>query len=392
MVNYENGDFNPCIAMLSDGLRDVYTTTSNVSFFSDSKEYFASDQFINDYHTGKWNGGISLIIDDVPIGLNAGASNEDIHQFQQKIRQSNSVIVKLQTYSTISRSTINVDLANAYNKCIEDHQIYGLSIDLNGSTDLSALVTIKYKPLADGDPHPTIAYVQLIGLSNKETQDILDGQLRIGNTVEGEMSFSASRQPKQELIVVINTSNGLSAVKRLEASDDIGSELTPIGTVISSMLDFDSFSKLTKNNNDSNVGIWSPTKSKWSPCDGRSLTGSKYQTLWAGSIGSNAPDLRGVFLRGLNQFDVMEPTPANTVQANPENKKRGDFQPDALIVHNHNYDRFDGIILNDISNDTDQRKASLGTNRAVTTSVPNTPTSTETRPKNVSIYYYLRIN
>jgi hypothetical protein len=393
-----NGDFNSCVQLLNDGLRDVYTTTNNVSLFQDSKTYFASDQFISDYHSGKWNGGISVIVDAIPIGLNAGASDDDVHRFQQRIRSSTSLTVQLQTYQTITRSTLNIELANTFNTCIENSQRFGLYIDLTASDDNVANVTIKYMPLSSDDQHPKIKSVQLVGLDDNATQSILNSTLKIGTVIPDQLSFTAYRKPKQQMVIVLNTSNGLSIVKRLDGDDESQLSTLPIGTIISSMIDFDNFNKATKNNGSINTASWSPTKSKWAPCDGRSVIGSTYYTLLINSpstngVASNVPDLRGVFVRGLNRFDNNEQSSAPTYQLNPDNKLIGEFQGDALQDHTHNYDRYKANVINDFSNDKDQRKGNFAPNEVEsTTSVQGAKTATETRPKNRSVYYYVKIN
>jgi hypothetical protein len=393
----DNGDFDHCVALLKDGLRDEYTSNASGSFFENSKSYFSSDQFVYDYHAGKWNGGISVVIDDVPLGLNAGASDNDIHTFQQKIRSSNSLVVNSQTYATISRSPINVDLANSYNTCVENTQTFGLTIDLTGSDDNTANVTVNYRPLSSTDLHPKIKSVQLVGLDDYATQSLLNSTLKVGTTVLDHTSFSAYRKPGQPMIIVINTSNGLSIVKKLEGSADDGSGNSPIGTIIVSTFDFDTFSRLTKNNSATGNDVWSPIKSKWAPCDGRDVTGSKYQTKWAGALGPLLPDLRGVFLRGLNQFDYREPNQVATFHANPEEKHANEFQTDAVGKHSHTIDVRTGYMLQLGVLEKIKTSIFVGDRPAYADSYGNLtavedPNAKETRPKNVSVYYYIRIN
>ncbi len=381
-------DINPCLALLSDGLRDEYSTGTHVSLFSDSKSYFSSDQFVQDYHSNKWNGAISVVIDDVPIGLSAGSSDAALYTFQNKIRRASSVVISYATYSTLSRSTLNVELANKFNECIEINQRFGLSVQMTGE-DIIAF-TVRYHALSSGDPHPYIKSVEVRGIQDDDRSQIINHTLAKDNLVEDEVSFTARRKGHEEVLIVVNTTNGLSIVKRLASNDESASMEMPVGTIIISMLDFESFSKATKNNAAVPSGLWSPTKSKWAPCDGRSVVGSKYQTTWAGAIGLNVPDMRGVFLRGLNQFDPQEPTRVSTAQANPEIKNRGDFQEDQFKIHSHTFEHFDNHIITDFSNDKDQRKASLGGSNTISTSGVGDPN--ETRPKNRSVFYYIRIN
>src|SRR5690348_12189222 len=72
-----------------------------------------------------------------------------------------------------------------------------------------------------------------------------------------------------------------------------------IGTIISSVLSYDSLCKAMNNESPSIDN----TRSSYVPCDGRTIMGSQLEKL-TNQPGhdhiTNAPDLRGRFIRGLN--------------------------------------------------------------------------------------------
>ena len=73
------------------------------------------------------------------------------------------------------------------------------------------------------------------------------------------------------------------------------------------------------------------------PCDGRGIPGSRLADLTGKP---NAPDLRGMFLRGLNQFDPEEPEPATEDRKDPDSgRKTGSFQGHNVGGHEHTYRR-----------------------------------------------------
>lgn len=171
-----------------------------------------------------------------------------------------------------------------------------------------------------------------------------------------------------------------------------------VGSIVASVLDYSTFSKVNKQ-----PIIFDITKSKWAPADGRKVNGSKY-----GAYAGTVPDLRGVFLRGLNKFYVGMPD--NTLQADPDIRTAGSFQADSIKRHKH--------VLNDPghthpvasgystaggSNGKPGGELTNGGNgngdKNVHPALQNTTGITlneyggaETRPKNIAVYYYIRIN
>lgn len=154
----------------------------------------------------------------------------------------------------------------------------------------------------------------------------------------------------------------------------------PIGTVAASMLDPERFSKMVGNGEDFSV-----VKSTWIPADGREVGGS----LYARVLGrSRVPDLRGLFIRGLNTFEPgRDRLREDSNWADPDGNGRGPGEPqaDSLKAHHH------------MSYGTNESGAASGPGGHYVTDVAKTATTSdegaaETRPKNAALFYYIKIN
>jgi hypothetical protein len=157
----------------------------------------------------------------------------------------------------------------------------------------------------------------------------------------------------------------------------------PVGSVRAALLDETAFASAA-----GDPSTFDASTSKWALADGRTVTGSSYASL---SGNTTLPDMRGVFLRGLN---VGRSTA--TGDSDGGARTAGDYQGDQFAQHNHNTGAFRYLV---------QRNPGSGTTGAPTDSFgPNEPdilntgellaagSGTETRPRNVSVYYYVRIN
>lgn len=144
----------------------------------------------------------------------------------------------------------------------------------------------------------------------------------------------------------------------------------PIGTIIPSMLNESSFAETVADPTD-----FDSEKSKWVLADGRNVDGSEY----AGKVKPQLPDLRGMFLRGMNE---------GRTDGDPDQDRQvGSYQADAFAKHDHNlkfhYRSFKG--------DGGKGRPALDEG---TSPKPVTPIqgNRETRPKNVAVYFYIKIN
>ena len=145
----------------------------------------------------------------------------------------------------------------------------------------------------------------------------------------------------------------------------------PVGTIITSMLNFDTFTYYA---NDIRSLLWNPLKSKWAPADGRNIEGSQYSKAIKRKT---LPDLRGMFIRGLNSFD---PNEQSASQVDPENRSVGNKQ-DATVF---SYNGAEGS--HSPKGDAVWFSGNTGFSKL------HNHTNIENRPVNIAIYYYIKIN
>lgn len=148
----------------------------------------------------------------------------------------------------------------------------------------------------------------------------------------------------------------------------------PVGSVVFSLATPEDFYRLNG------------TKDEWRVCDGQQLPpDSPYAKL----VSPKAPDLRGLFLRGLNDMGSTSGTPpVDASRANPENKMTGEFQSDALAAHSHEF--FRGAYGDDQrSFPSNPRERHFGSAQLKHETLK--AGDKETRPKNVSGFFYVKI-
>ncbi len=173
-------------------------------------------------------------------------------------------------------------------------------------------------------------------------------------------------------------------------------QFQPLGTIIASILNYDQLCNIIGEDK----GVHND-RSSYAPCDGRLITESRLEKLTRVTADQpeesnhikNAPDLRGKFLRGLNQFySPGEPGDFNPeVNGDPDgtHRKAADFQPDSLGSHTHTYSHIN--LGFNASNDGGEGHNEVDV-FADQTRTTNPSGGKETRPRNTAIYYYIKIN
>lgn len=158
-----------------------------------------------------------------------------------------------------------------------------------------------------------------------------------------------------------------------------------IGTIVPSVLNFDQLCKVL-----GETPAFNSRTSTYAPCDGRPISGSRLDVA-TGHLSSVSPDLRGRFIRGLNQMYSVDEPIFDIHKADEEGAGRtpGHYQPDTVARHTHSYtDRQEGVGHNQADDGND-----IGFNRVEEkTTGENSNAGKETRPRNVAMFFYIKIN
>lgn len=145
----------------------------------------------------------------------------------------------------------------------------------------------------------------------------------------------------------------------------------PIGTIIASMLKPADFKKQFLTDADN----WKLADSSTANSEYFNLTGS-----------ANLPDLRGRFLRGMNEsIDSSKGDPNGNMRA------VGSYQADTVKNHNHNDSSF-SLLLKVSGHNSTGSWASINTNPDLIQNRAILPYGgAETRPRNVAVYWYIKV-
>ncbi len=201
------------------------------------------------------------------------------------------------------------------------------------------------------------------------------------------------------IVVAVVTTYGTIAVSAPEAKK-VKEELKdisnlekianmPIGTIVPSMLPPSLFAEVV---GDPAPSVFDPGKSKWVLADGRDIRISRYGRL---SGNAETPDLRGMFLRGLNEGRKDD-------KQDPDVRKPGDYQKDAIQRHGHK-----ATVTGEPTGYKEQAETPSGIGYTRNKAGRNAPyekisvnvsdvvganAEAETRPRNAAVYFYIKIN
>jgi hypothetical protein len=144
------------------------------------------------------------------------------------------------------------------------------------------------------------------------------------------------------------------------------SDRNPIGMIVPSMLTLAQFQAING--------------TTWVLANGASVSGSAYATITGNST---VPDLRGMFLRGKNNGR------ADTNEDPGGERSLGNLQADEFKSHRHDLVVYDSAGSgNNYPTDYFPNVSVTGTN---TTAIQPTG-GIETRPKNIAVNYFIKIN
>ncbi|MEF9480516.1 hypothetical protein OWR28_25065 [Chryseobacterium sp. 1B4] len=180
-----------------------------------------------------------------------------------------------------------------------------------------------------------------------------------------------------------------------------------MGTILCSYLSWEEFQEVTKNNLTNPDKNWNSKYSKWAPCDGRKVDTNCGLARATQNL-TNVPDLRGIFLRGNNAFDTNEmafgiPSVSENQKDPSGNRLRGSIQGDEIKEHDHQImqQSFGGVTstpravsanTSGADGDLDGSQVISGYDKATVPLIIAVAGGKETRPKNMAVNYYIRIN
>jgi hypothetical protein len=165
----------------------------------------------------------------------------------------------------------------------------------------------------------------------------------------------------------------------------MSNNLVQLGTIISSVLNYDQL----------NDSLGEPRgchqNSTYAPCDGRAISGSR---LANATDRNQVPDLRGQFIRGLNSFHLEGQPEIDPSKSDPDglNRKVGSYQSDLLANHLHSANSNSGFAH--VGGPGMGMQSNEGQEfQFITPSISvDAFGGAETRPKNVTVYFYIKIN
>nr|VFJ89594.1 MAG: hypothetical protein BECKH772A_GA0070896_1001612 [Candidatus Kentron sp. H]VFJ92751.1 MAG: hypothetical protein BECKH772B_GA0070898_100337 [Candidatus Kentron sp. H]VFJ97598.1 MAG: hypothetical protein BECKH772C_GA0070978_1001411 [Candidatus Kentron sp. H] len=274
----------------------------------------------------------------------------------------------------------------------------GVAYRITGQENAIFSITFTYSPERKTDPNAVIVTALTVtGGGEVHTPTVIARHTILSRHTGITQQFKRT-DPDTDINIVMDI-EGRQGVA-LRVTNDQPMDKTPVGTIVHSILPWEKYVELMDDRED-----YHAKESRWAPCDGRGIADSKLAKLWGKD---KAPDLRGVFLRGLNRFDPEEGKWTGVVdkkQKDPGEKiddklvartEAGGFQGHNVGWHKHQFQghgahphegRKDAEDGGDIKNVWFGGDLGQVGHRDTVTNPPG-----ETRPKNVAVYYYVKIN
>jgi hypothetical protein len=373
-------DCPECTKMLEGGLYSIMSITNTGSYEKDIRTYLLSDQFRSAIRQGSWGASVTVPIEKLPVTLNMNHTEEDYFAFRNQLLKSSEIRIDSNWYQSFYSTIPNANLYEAYVACLKDCRDVGrigFTQGKNIETEELVVFNFLYRPQRPSESMPVIQ-----ALTVEPQSALVNTNFVVGKPLESyNLMVICRRIPGKANFIAISADGSNLIAKSPAIETEVFSQDMPVGTIIASSLNFEQFNLATRNNSKSLDGVWTSQKSKWAPCDGRSVPGSRLALV---SSTLAVVDLRGYFLRGLNSFDLG--TPSSTVD--PENRSVGSIQNDEFKSHGHTIvvkqnqsggpDTFAAWWSGGPTGQSDQPIKAVG--------------GGETRPKNVAVYYYIRIN
>jgi hypothetical protein len=350
----------------------------------------------------KWESSMDAVIEDIPVKGkgNADYTTSDQSQVYNRLYElySKQSSFSDDDYNKVYTRKMSDNQLAAYKTCLASPACTssgegGLSATVSGDVYDEFYIEVDYTSIPSGHDvtiEGNATYTNLVpvgklvftnGTTIKDGKSLIQWFKR--KTAEESANFSFN---------VVQSGVHMRPI-HLEAKPVaavVNTQQCPIGTIVASVLPYSAFLEangLPQTNDMS--------KAVWIPCDGRQLNSGDGNSSVYARYGT-VPDLRGVFLRGANDFGVIYPGVAavDPTRNNPDNTAVGVVQADAFQTHSHGIMVGQGPYGVDYTHElhvgqggsTDMAR---GRNDVV---IQPAGTAAETRPRNMTVFFYLKIN
>lgn len=382
-------------AHCEDGLK----SGTNDEFYSEKKFTVSSTydlMYNHDYsfwstYKSQGNSGLDIAYESFSLGYSNSNSSDQARYEGDRVSYHETRSINKSNYEKISKRLKSQLVYDSYKTCITG--CYGRNAVFPSYTQNGNEVVISTELIINSNPtqravlNSAVLTTNLIPVLNpfKKGLTLLPWDTRSGkfrlkdSTKDASVNFSFTGFPTPSIQII---------VKKLSKTND-----SPIGAIMSSVLTYPQFCSL--NGQDSFVNYADHDRCKWVPADGRSVIGSIY-----GTHINHVPDLRGVFLRGLNSF-------GHSADALPLVLEHADLKDDANDFNNREPNSFEGDVLKKHNHRIPPGAMSMGPgphiqgqhNYMEEMAGRQSPIYTdpagegnETRPRNVAVFYYIKIN
>lgn len=391
-----NAQVNGCTCndLFDKDLKTTYSTYNQRESKQIIFKYFKSDQTTrkkmqNDFSI---EGSASAVIKKIPIdvGLNIGSSSSKNKYYSMYRETIDNNYVSDEILQSLYLTALPEKSFNSYDKCLtlcgDIFNSAGITLRNISTQDNLIVLELRFKSSPAGGKITIQDAIYSTGTIVGEKKlskniEILDGQvlyehIKLRNNEDITVSITFKEGG-------INPASLSIKNKKKKRSSD-----TPLGTIVASILNYSEFLKLNGLEFESDIN-----KIIWVPCDGRDI-GTQEGTYGA-FVGGKTPDLRGLFIRGANNMGNPSskiPTPI-AENLNPDNTPVGKVQLDGLKSHQHNYrataQGSNWLKVHSFYNGNygNEKNGNNATNQTE----PNTGFTKETRPKNMTVYYYIKI-
>ncbi|QHT65369.1 hypothetical protein GXP67_01095 [Rhodocytophaga rosea] len=387
-----------CSDPLNKDLKDNSVTYNSREVKNWFYRYFSAKEVerrkIKKESKSEW--GMDFVIDAIPIGFSSDAQSSQDNNFYRQIEREvkNEGYFSDKQLELIITNKFSTNQLTAYTTCIkaciEDRRNRnGVLLTIDGNPDDIFYFKVVFNNTAGKE---FLTLEEDIRYTNCEPIDgnIFKKGMSIKNGQSKIQCFKKTNKEK-DAILTLNFTDGVTIDPIVIKSQKNKDNLVPVGTIVATILDFNTFCRVNKIDPDL-------TKTSWLPCDGRTIP---TDCIYAESGASNTPDLRGVFLRGTNIMysnnlgaGIIKPQ-----QLNYETKLAGEFQNESFKKHKHD----NGARLESGTNKKFQKFGYLETEQQVkgfayantwvdhNTGWTEEVGGDETRPKNISVFYYIKI-